>query len=170
MRPSIAADRKIDCTILFEVCTMRGLHIRMLLLPAIATIGGGMLFANAIHAQVNPQTEIAPPARIHRPVHIIEQPTLESVQNNLAIITWTSDNPGGTEEHFGIVHYGTDPKHLTETAKSHIRLNPSHTYTVFRVRVDGLKPQTTYYYTVDSEQANGQSDGVKTGVAHFTNP
>ncbi len=149
---------------------MRGLLIRLLLLPAIATIGGGMLFANAIHAQANPQTAIAPPARIHRPVHIIEQPTLESVQNNLAIITWTSDNPGGTEEHFGIVHYGTDPKHLTETAKSHIRLNPNHSYTVFRVRVDGLKPQTTYYYTVDSEQANGQSDEVKTGVAHFTNP
>jgi phosphodiesterase/alkaline phosphatase D-like protein len=140
----------------------------MLLLPAIATIGG-MLYANAIHAQANPQTAIAPPARIHRPVHIIEQPTLESVQNNLAIITWTSDNPGGTEEHFGLVHYGTDPKHLTETAKSHIRLNPNHSYTVFRVRVDGLKPQTTYYYTVDSEQANGQSDGVKTGVAYFTN-
>ena len=147
---------------------MRGLYIRMLLLPAIATIGG-MLYANAIHAQANPQTAIAPPARIHRPVHIIEQPTLESVQNNLAIITWTSDNPGGTEEHFGLVHYGTDPKHLTETAKSHIRLNPNHSYTVFRVRVDGLKPQTTYYYTVDSEQANGQSDGVKTGVAYFTN-
>ena len=148
---------------------MRGLLIRLLLLPAIATIGG-MLYANAIHAQVNPQTAIAAPARIHRPVHIIEQPSLESVKNNLAIITWKSDNPGGTEEHFGIVHYGTDPKHLTETAKSHIRLNPNHSYTVFRVRMDGLKPQTTYYYTVDSEQANGQSDGVKSTVAHFTNP
>jgi hypothetical protein len=148
---------------------MRGLHIRLLLVPAIATIGG-MLFASTIHAQANPQTTIDPPARIHRPVHIIEQPSLESVRNNLAIITWTSDNPGGTEEHFGVVHYGTDPKHLTETAKSHIRLNPSHTYTVFRVRVDGLKPQTTYYYTVDSEQANGKSDGVKITVAHFTNP
>jgi phosphodiesterase/alkaline phosphatase D-like protein len=148
---------------------MRGLHIRLLLLPAIATFAG-MPFANAIHAQANPQTTIAPPARIHRPVHIIEQPALESANNNVAIITWTSDNPGGTEEHFGVVHYGTDPRHLTETAKSHIRLNPSHSYTVFRVRVDGLKPKTTYYYTVDSEQGTGQSDGVKTGVAHFTNP
>ena len=167
MRPSIAADREIDCAMLFEVCTMRGLHIR--LLPAIATIGG-MLFANAIQAQANPQTTIAAPAGIHRTVHIIQQPSLESVNNNLAIITWTSDNPGGTEEHFGIVHYGTDPKHLTETAKSHIRLNPNHSYTIFRVRVDGLKPQTTYYYTVDSEQGTGQSDGVKSTVAHFTNP
>jgi hypothetical protein len=36
--------------------------------------------------------------------------------------------------------------------------------------VDGLKPQTTYYYTVDSEQGNGRSDGVKSTVAHFSNP
>ena len=35
-------------------------------------------------------------------------------------------------------------------AKSHIRLNMPHPNTIFRVRVDGLKPGTTYYYTVDS--------------------
>lgn len=75
----------------------------------------------------------------------------------------------GTEEYFGIVHYGTDPKHLTETAKSHIRLSPNHSYTVFRMLLSGLKPQTTYY-TVDSMQANGMGDGVKSTVAHFTNP
>lgn len=88
----------------------------------------------------------------------------------MAIITWKSSNPGGTEEHFGVVHYGSEPKHLSETAKSHIRLNTSHSYTVFRVRMDGLKPQTTYYYTVDSEQGNGESDGVKGRVSHFTTP
>jgi phosphodiesterase/alkaline phosphatase D-like protein len=68
------------------------------------------------------------------------------------------------------VHYGTDPKHLSETAKSHIRLNQNHSYTVFRVSVHGLQPQTTYYYTVDSMQATGQSDGVKSKLARFTNP
>jgi phosphodiesterase/alkaline phosphatase D-like protein len=68
------------------------------------------------------------------------------------------------------VHYGTDPEHLTQTAKSHVRLNQNHSYSVFRVRVDGLKPQTTYYYTVDSMQATGQSDGVKSKLAHFANP
>jgi phosphodiesterase/alkaline phosphatase D-like protein len=66
-----------------------------------------------------------------------------------------------------VVHYGTDPKNLSETAKSHIRLNPSHSYTVFRVRVDGLKPKTTYYYTVDSADARGASDGVTSGVKTF---
>jgi hypothetical protein len=41
-----------------------------------------------------------------------------------------------------------------------------HLSTVFRVRLDNLvtlEPQTTYYYTVDSMQANGKSDGVDPG-------
>jgi hypothetical protein len=34
----------------------------------------------------------------------------------------------------------------------------------------GLKPQTTYYYAVDSMQATGHSDGVKSPVKSFTTP
>jgi hypothetical protein len=36
--------------------------------------------------------------------------------------------------------------------------------------VDGLLPQTMYYYTVDSMQATGKSDGVNSNVYRFTNP
>jgi hypothetical protein len=36
------------------------------------------------------------------------------------------------------------------------------------VRVDGLQPRTTYYYTVDSMEGNGARDGVKSPVTHFT--
>ncbi len=144
---------------------MRGLYThRRLLLLAVTTTAGIVL------TQAQIQTQILPPARRATRVHITEGPKLESVRNNDAIITWTSNNPGGTDEHFGVVHYGTDPEHLDQTAKSHIRLNQNHSYTVFRVRVDGLKPQTTYYYTVDSMQATGQSDGVKSKLAHFANP
>jgi phosphodiesterase/alkaline phosphatase D-like protein len=60
-----------------------------------------------------------------------------------------------------------DPKKLSETAKSHIRLNRGHSSTVFRVRVNGLKPKTTYYYTVDSVNADGTSDGVTGPVKTF---
>ena len=67
-----------------------------------------------------------------------------------------------------MVHYGTNPKDLSQTAKSPIRLNPGHSYTVFRVRIDGLQPRTTYYYTVDSMEANGMGDGVRSAVKHFT--
>jgi phosphodiesterase/alkaline phosphatase D-like protein len=144
---------------------MRGLHTRRrLLLLAVTTAAG------VVPTQVQIQAQILPPAKRAASVHITKGPELESVRENIAIITWTSNNPGGTDEHFGVVHYGTDPKNLSETAKSHIRLNQNHPDTVFRVLVAGLKPQTTYYYTVDSMQATGQSDGVKSKLAHFANP
>jgi len=100
-------------------------------------------------------------------VHITKGPALESAHDDWAIITWTSNNPGGTDEHFGVVHYGADPKNLSESAKSHIRLNRAHSYTVFRVRIDGLTPKTTYYYTVDSVNARSASDGVASPVKTF---
>jgi hypothetical protein len=49
-------------------------------------------------------------------------------------------------------------------------LNPDHASTVFRVRLDNLKPRTTYYYTVGSEEANGTDDGAKSAVKQFTTP
>jgi phosphodiesterase/alkaline phosphatase D-like protein len=100
-------------------------------------------------------------------VHITKGPVLESAHDDWAIVTWTSNNPGGSDEHFGVVHYGTDPNNLSQTAKSHIRLNPAHSYTVFRVRVDGLTPKTTYYYKVDSANASGASDKVPSPLKTF---
>jgi phosphodiesterase/alkaline phosphatase D-like protein len=150
---------------------MRGLHIHRLLLPlAVTTMVGGVLSSHSASSQAQIHAQVLAPAKQAASVRITKGPELESVKDNEAIIRWTSNNPGGADEHFGVVHYGTDPKHLSETAKSHIRLNQNHSYTVFRVLVGGLKPQTTYYYTVDSMQGNGKSDGVKSTVAHFTNP
>jgi hypothetical protein len=111
---------------------------------------------------------IEPPARKAAQVHIAEGPALEMFRNDEAIIRWTSNNPGGTDEHFGFVKYGTDPHNLNLTAKSHIRLNRSHPYTVFRVRLEDIKAGTTYYYSVDSMEATGELDGVKSSVYHFT--
>jgi phosphodiesterase/alkaline phosphatase D-like protein len=38
------------------------------------------------------------------------------------------------------------------------------------VRIEGLKPRTTYYYRVTSEESNGRSDGVQSTVKKFTTP
>ena len=68
-------------------------------------------------------------------VEITQGPALEVARDDLAIIMWTTNNPGGTDDHFAVVYYGTDPKDLSQMAKSHIRLNGGHPETVFRVRV-----------------------------------
>jgi phosphodiesterase/alkaline phosphatase D-like protein len=137
--------------------------------PATAAAVAGLLISNSIAAQSTTYSaeELPLAAKVAR-VHITQGPELESADDNSAIIRWTSNNPGGTDEHYAVIHYGTNPRELTRTAKSHIRLNRNHAYTIFRVRVDGLTPRTTYYYTVDSMEANGKGDGVKSSVKQFT--
>jgi hypothetical protein len=70
--------------------------------------------------------------------------------------------------HYGVVHYGKDPKNLNQTAKNPIRLNPNHSSTVFRVNLYDLPPNTTYYYTVESMDSSGKSDGVTSPIKTFT--
>lgn len=121
-------------------------------------------------AQSNPYAATAqqPPAGRASQVTITEGPAPERVESNWAILRWTSNNPGGADEHFAIAHFGIDPNQLDQTAKSHIRLNRSHPETTFRVRLLQLKPNTTYYYTVDSMGGDGTDDHVKSPVLHFT--
>src|SRR3981081_4822902 len=95
-------------------------------------------------------------------------PVVESVTDRLAFISWTTQNPGGTILHRAIVHYGKDPNHLDLTAESPTRINPSHSEMVFRVRMPYLEPETTYYYKVSSEQANGNVDPAPSAVNQFT--
>ena len=137
---------------------------RLLVKLAITVAVGSLLFSNPTAAQ------ILPPQKRAEHVEITQGPALELAHDDLAIVRWTTTNPRGDDEHFGIVHYGTDPKDLSQKAKSHIRLNRAHPETIFRVRMDGLKPQTTYYYQVTSIDSAGESDGVESPVNQFTTP
>jgi phosphodiesterase/alkaline phosphatase D-like protein len=121
-----------------------------------------LLYAIPAETQVSATTNKA--AR----VRITQGPEIERVDADFAIVRWTSNNPGGSPEHYAVVHYGTNPTKLNQTARSPIRLSPGRSYTVFRVRISGLKPWTTYYYTVDSTEANGRDDGVKSIIKQFT--
>jgi phosphodiesterase/alkaline phosphatase D-like protein len=103
----------------------------------------------------------------HTAAQITAGPELEIANDTLAIIRWTTTNPGGTDLHYGIVHYGTDAKNLSQVAKSPNRRNPSHADMIFRVRIAGLNPQTTYYYTVESTGATGVNDGVSSPIKTF---
>ena len=136
---------------------------RLLLTLGITTTVGSLLSSNPAAAQVLPAAK-----RAER-VEITTAPALELATDHLTIIRWTTNNPGGSDVHYGIVHYGTDPKDLSQAAKSPIRLNRNPS-TIFRVRMTGLKPRTTYYYRVTSEESNGKSDGMKSTVNKFTTP
>jgi hypothetical protein len=129
---------------------------RALLIMATWILSGTML------AQESPTTPMA------RHVRIIQGPRIELARESLTIVTWTTNNPGGSPVHYGVVHYGTDPSRLTETAKSPIRLDLDHASTVFRVRLDNLKARTTYYFRVESAQASGVGDRITSPLRHFS--
>ncbi|HEY1472319.1 MAG TPA: fibronectin type III domain-containing protein [Candidatus Acidoferrum sp.] len=103
----------------------------------------------------------------HSAAQLTAGPELEIATDTLAIIRWTTTNPGGTDLHYGIVHYGTDAKNLIQVAKSPNRRNPSHPDMIFRVRITELNAHTAYYYTVESTGATGASDGVSSAVRTF---
>lgn len=137
---------------------------RFLLILAMTATLGSLLHASPAAAQPSPTT------RKTARVQITRGPEIERAEPNLVIVRWESNNPGGSPLHLGIVRYGMDPKDLGQMASSPIRLNPDHSRTSFRVRVDGLKPRTTYYYMVESMEANGKADRVKCTIKHFTTP
>jgi hypothetical protein len=114
---------------------------RLLLKLAVTAVAGSLLFSNPIVAQ------IPPPAPKAAHVEITKGPALEIAHDDLAIIRWTTTNPGGDDDHFAVAHYGTDANDLSQTAKNHIRLNRGHAETIFRVRLQDLKPDTTNYTT-----------------------
>ena len=139
---------------------MNGLLVKL----AITAAASGLLFSNPIVAQ------IPPPQKRAEHVEITKAPELESAHDDTAIVRWTTTNPRGDDEHYGVVHYGTDPEDLSQTAKGHIRLNRTHPETIFRVRMRDLSPETTYFYKVTSTDGVGKSDGVESPVNHFTTP
>ena len=134
---------------------------RLLLKLAMMVMVGVPLYPTPATAQVSATTKKA------ESVKITQGPEIERADPYLTIVRWTTNNPGGSPEHYGVVHYGTSPKDLSQTAKSPIRLNPGHPDTVFRVRIEGLQPGTTYYYKVDSMEASGKADGVTSKVKTF---
>jgi phosphodiesterase/alkaline phosphatase D-like protein len=139
----------------------KGLGLR---LAITTTVGASLLFSNPGAAQ------IPPPAKKAARVEITNGPEVELSKSHLTIIRWTTNNPGGSDVHYGVVLYGTDPKELSEMAKNPVTLNQNHPETTFRVQMRGLEPRTTYYYTVTAMESNGKSDGVKSEVRQFTTP
>jgi hypothetical protein len=145
---------------------------RILLSTALAdaVLAIAVLYGVSAAGQFTPYHAEAPnPVKKAAHIEVVDLPSPEILRSDHAIIRWTTTNPGGADQHYGIVHYGTDPKQLSLTAKSPVHLNHGHPTTIFRVMVSGLQPKTTYYYTVAATGSNGDADDFKSPlVAHFT--
>jgi hypothetical protein len=131
---------------------------------AIAAAVAELLCSNPSAAQ------IPPPAKRAARVQITKGPEVELSKSHLTIIRWTTNNPGGSDVHYGVVHYGRKPEELDQSAKNPITLNQAHPESTFRVQMRDLEPRTTYYYTVTSTGSDGKSDGMKSDVRQFTTP
>jgi hypothetical protein len=102
------------------------------------------------------------------PVRITEGPEVERTTDTWAVIRWTATKVGGTSLRYGVVHYGSDPHALSQTAKSPSRWNPTLPSMIFRVQMNHLKPETTYYFRVESVDAFDVAEGSESPVNQFT--
>ncbi len=94
---------------------------------------------------------------------ITDGPRIEYVGPDIAEIAWTTSIGAST-----IVRYGTDPNRLDQTAESPYARGEAGHHVTHRVKIHNLKPNTTYYFMVDSGQGQGTGTEVKSPVQSFT--
>jgi hypothetical protein len=99
---------------------------------------------------------------------IVQGPTLESSRGTSVVVRWETNNIPGTTVRYGVVHFGRDPRNLSQMAKAQNRWNRGLPSTIYRVQVDDLEPGLTYYYSVESTNARGVSEGTNSEVYQFT--
>jgi len=90
-------------------------------------------------------------------IQITRPPMLQMLSDKVAVITWRTNAASSS-----IVHYGTDPNNLTQTAQS------PWGETMHTVNVQNLQPGTRYYFTVSSGQAEGTGTATNSAAMSFT--
>ncbi|HEY6306504.1 MAG TPA: fibronectin type III domain-containing protein [Candidatus Angelobacter sp.] len=102
------------------------------------------------------QGSMPEPALPNTAVEITNGPVVESVTDTTAVIAWSTNVNAGT-----VLHYGTDPNHLTQTAGM-----PWGGLT-HRVDLKELKPDTKYYFRAESPKAQGTGTTVTAPPSSF---
>ena len=98
---------------------------------------------------------------------IVQEPTLEIATDTSAIVRWVTNSVAGSSVRYGVVHYGVDPRHLDQTAKSQNRWNQGLPTMIYRVQLYDLEPGLIYYYSVEFTDANGVNQGADSTVYKF---
>ena len=111
-----------------------------------------ILFSVAAWAQGKPKAE-----------RITNGPVVKETTKDSAEVSWSSDAPGSS-----IVKYGTSPNALNETAEQpwggKKESNGDYNHTVW---VKNLKPNTTYYYKVETGQGLGTGSEAESHAGEF---
>jgi hypothetical protein len=111
-----------------------------------------VLFITAVCAQNKPKVE-----------RLTNGPVVKEVTTTSAEVTWSTDEPASS-----IVKYGTDPRELNRTAEEPWgggkEPNGDYNHTVW---IKNLKPNTTYYFMVESGQGLGTGTGIKSSTQQF---
>jgi phosphodiesterase/alkaline phosphatase D-like protein len=110
------------------------------------------LFLVAALAQEKPKAE-----------RITNGPVVKATTKESAEVSWSSDAPGSS-----IVKYGTSPNALNETAEKpwggKKEANGDYNHTVW---IKNLKPNTTYYYKVETGQGLGTGTEAESHTGEF---
>ena len=111
-----------------------------------------LLFAVASAAQTKAQAE-----------RITNGPVVKKTTDTVAEIAWSTDAPGSS-----IVKYGTSQNALNETAEAPWgdTKEPNGDYN-HTVRVKNLKPNTTYYFVVETTQGAGTGTQIQSQPKEF---
>jgi phosphodiesterase/alkaline phosphatase D-like protein len=88
----------------------------------------------------------AEPGEMSGKVHITNGPIIEKLTDNSATIAWSTDKKGSSR-----VSYGTDSNNLTKLGESPW----GEGGLTHRVELRNLQPNTTYYFNVETGQAQG---------------
>jgi phosphodiesterase/alkaline phosphatase D-like protein len=86
------------------------------------------------------------PPQLAAQVDITQGPVLESVSDHSAVIAWSTNKDGST-----VVNYGADPRNLDQVAEAPWGANGR----THRVELRNLRPNTTYYFRVETGQTRG---------------
>jgi purple acid phosphatase-like protein len=93
-----------------------------------------------------PVTAEAEPGEMSGKVHITGGPVIEKLTDNSATIAWSTDKKGSSR-----VNYGTNSNNLTKLGESPWGQGGL----THRVELRNLQPNTTYYFSVETGQAQG---------------
>jgi hypothetical protein len=98
-----------------------------------------------------------------QPERITNGPVVKKAAGTVAEIAWSTDAPGSS-----IVKYGTTPNALSETAEAPWggikEPNGDYNHTVW---VKNLKPNTTYYFVVETTQGAGTGTQTQSQPKEF---